>query len=59
MEDEQDLERLLVQATIRNCQRKFLYCDPSERDLLLAIFNEANRELAEMDEKQALSLVAE
>jgi hypothetical protein len=58
MEDEQDLERLLVQATIRNCQRKLLYCDPSERDLLFAIFNEANRELAEMDEKRAMTVNA-
>lgn len=58
MEYEQDLEKLLVQTTIRNCQRKFLYCDPSERELLMAIFNEANRELADIDEKPTRSAVA-
>jgi len=54
MDDERNLERLIVETTIQNCLRKLLYCEPSERELLLAVYNEATHELAEMVESDTV-----
>jgi hypothetical protein len=51
MERHEPLERLLVETRIANCQRKLPHCDPSERNLLLAILHEAELELAELNDQ--------
>jgi hypothetical protein len=51
MERHEPLERLLVETRIANCQRKLPHCDPSERNLLLAILHEAELELAELNDR--------
>jgi hypothetical protein len=52
MDSQRSLEQLVAQTTIANCQRKLVHCDPSERDLLLAIINESRMELEDLDEQQ-------
>jgi hypothetical protein len=50
MKRDEPLERLLVETRIANCLRKLPHCDPSERNLLLAILHEAELELAELND---------
>lgn len=53
MKQPRSLEILLAETTMSNCMTKLMYCEPSERKLLLSILREAQNDLDELNDRES------